>query len=207
VRAMLIQNTNPLAVAPHQEKVRRGFSRDDLFVCVHEQFMTDTARYADIVLPATMFMEHDDIYTAGGHPHLEFAPKVIDPPGGCHSNHEVIAALARRITPSIPPSQCRPERSLIGRCANRATAISQRSRESVGSTCNRLSKRRTSSTALAFPTGSFGSRRIGQMRLSPTTDCAAPGARCRACLTISQPMKRPTKNALLSSRRHPPETS
>ena len=86
VQAMLIQNTNPLAVAPHQEKVRRGFSRDDLFVCVHEQFMTDTARYADIVLPATMFLEHDDIYTAGGHQHLQFAPKAVEPPAGCRSN-------------------------------------------------------------------------------------------------------------------------
>ena len=67
---MLIQNTNPLAVAPDQEKVRRGFARDDLFVCVHEQFLTDTARSADIVLPATMFLEHDDLYTGGGHQYL-----------------------------------------------------------------------------------------------------------------------------------------
>ncbi len=97
VHAMLIQNTNPLVVAPNQGKVRRGFSRDDLFVCVHEQFMTTTARYADIVLPATMFLEHDDLYTASAHQHLMFAAKAIEPPEGCRSNHEVICALARRV--------------------------------------------------------------------------------------------------------------
>ena len=94
---MLIQNTNPLAVAPDQDKVRRGFARDDLFVCVHEQFLTDTARYADIVLPATMFLEHDDLYTGGGHQYLQFGPKTIEPPEGCRSNHEVIVALAERL--------------------------------------------------------------------------------------------------------------
>ena len=102
VGAMLIQNTNPLAVAPHQDKVRRGFSREDLFVCVHEQFMTDTARYADVVLPATMFLEHDDLYTGGGHQHLQFAPKAIDPPPGCRSNHEVVCALARAVGAEHP---------------------------------------------------------------------------------------------------------
>jgi anaerobic selenocysteine-containing dehydrogenase len=97
VKAMLIQNTNPLAVAPDQEKVRKGFARDDLFVCVHEQFLTDTARQADIVLPATMFLEHDDLYVGGGHQYLQFGPKTIEPPEGCRSNHEVIVALADRL--------------------------------------------------------------------------------------------------------------
>ena len=102
VTAMLIQNTNPVSVAPEQETVKRGFARDDLFVCVHEQFMTDTAKMADIVLPATMFVEHDDFYTAGGSQYILLGPKLIDPPGECRSNHEVICGLAKRLGAEHP---------------------------------------------------------------------------------------------------------
>ncbi len=97
VTAMLIQNTNPVTVAPDQTRVKQGFARDDLFVCVHEQFMTETAKAADLVLPATMFMEHDDIYQGGGQQHILLGPKLIEAPGECRSNHDVIVGLAKRL--------------------------------------------------------------------------------------------------------------
>ena len=67
------------------------------YMATHEQFMTETARWSDIVLPATMFMEHDDVYQAGGHSHIQIGPKLIEPPGECRSNHETIQALAARL--------------------------------------------------------------------------------------------------------------
>jgi len=97
VTAMLIQNTNPANVAPEQRLVKQGFLRDDLFTCVHEQFMTDTAKLADVVLPATMFLEHDDIYKGGGNQHVTLGPKVIEPPPGPMPNHFVIEELGRRL--------------------------------------------------------------------------------------------------------------
>lgn len=97
VKALFIQNTNPVTVAPEQELVKRGFAREDLFTVVHEQFMTETAQMADIVLPATQFMEHDDLYQGGGHQHIMWGGKLVDPPGECRSNHEVICALAQRL--------------------------------------------------------------------------------------------------------------
>jgi anaerobic selenocysteine-containing dehydrogenase len=112
VTAMLIQNTNPVSVAPDQSVVKRGFAREDLFVCVHEQFMTETAKVADIVLPATMFMEHDDIYQAGGSQYILLGPKLVDAPGECRSNHDVFAGLARRLGVSHPGFDMTP-RELI----------------------------------------------------------------------------------------------
>ena len=102
VTAMLIQNTNPVSVCPDQETVKRGFAREDLFVCVHEQFLTETAKMADVVLPATMFMEHDDVYQAGGSQYILLGGKLIEPPGQCRSNHEVICALAKRVGAEHP---------------------------------------------------------------------------------------------------------
>jgi anaerobic selenocysteine-containing dehydrogenase len=102
VTALFIQNTNPMSVAPDQTRVKRGFAREDLFVCVHEQFMTETAQVADVVLPATMFMEHDDVYQGGGHQYIILGPKLIEAPGQCRSNHEVICALAARVGAEHP---------------------------------------------------------------------------------------------------------
>jgi anaerobic selenocysteine-containing dehydrogenase len=112
VTAMLIQNTNPVAVAPDQNMVKRGLNREDLFVCVHEQFMTDTAKSADIVLPATMFVEHDDFYTAGGSQYILLGPKLVEPPGECRNNHEVICGLAKRLGAKHPGFDMTP-RQLI----------------------------------------------------------------------------------------------
>ena len=97
VTALFIQNTNPMMVAPDLAKVHKGFAREDLFTCVHEQFMTDTAKMADIVMPATMFLEHDDVYQGGGHQYIILGPKVIEPLPGTRSNVEVINALAKRL--------------------------------------------------------------------------------------------------------------
>ena len=102
VKCLFIQNTNPMSIAPEQDKVRKGFAREDLFTVVHEHFMTDTAQMADIVLPATMFLEHDDIYTGSAHQYLSLAQKLIDPPGECRTNHDVVCAIAARVGAKHP---------------------------------------------------------------------------------------------------------
>jgi hypothetical protein len=104
VTAMLVQNTNPANVAPEQRKVIEGLKREDLFLAVHEQFMTDTAQLADVVLPATMFLEHDDIYRGGGHQHIMLGPKLVDPPEGPMSRSPCRRGAWRT------PWRCRPRR-------------------------------------------------------------------------------------------------
>jgi anaerobic selenocysteine-containing dehydrogenase len=95
VEAMLMQNANSATVAPSTGKVLKGLARDDLFLVVQEQFLTPTARHADIVLPATMFVEHDDIYYGLGHTHLTFGPKLVEPRGEARPNSYTVRALQR----------------------------------------------------------------------------------------------------------------
>jgi anaerobic selenocysteine-containing dehydrogenase len=97
VKAIVVYNSNPMAVAPNQNAVRRGFERDDLFTVVLEQFQNDTADYADFLLPATTFLEHSDLYLAYGHYHLQLARPALDPPGEARPNLEVFRALAQRM--------------------------------------------------------------------------------------------------------------
>jgi anaerobic selenocysteine-containing dehydrogenase len=95
VRALLVYNSNPVAVAPDSARVARGFAREDLFTVVLEQFRTDTADYADIVLPATTQLEHLDVVRPYGHYYMVANNPAIEPLGEAKPNTEIFRALAR----------------------------------------------------------------------------------------------------------------
>ena len=97
VMALFVYASNPVASIPHQTKVRRGLARGDLFTVVVEHFMTDTARYADIVLPATMAIEHSDLLIAYGHLYLAWNAPAVAPPGECLPATEIFRRLARKM--------------------------------------------------------------------------------------------------------------
>src|SRR5687767_471332 len=97
VKALYVYSSNPAAVCPNQELVLRGLAREDLFTVVHEQVLTDTAHYADIVLPATTSMEHRDLYRSYGQFYVQLAQPVLPPQGEAKSNWEVFALLARAL--------------------------------------------------------------------------------------------------------------
>jgi anaerobic selenocysteine-containing dehydrogenase len=94
IKMVFVFNSNPLATLPNQTLVRKGFSRDDVFTVVHDLFMTDTADFADIVLPATSFFEHLDINASYFHQYLSINEKAIEPLGEAKSNSDLFRALA-----------------------------------------------------------------------------------------------------------------
>lgn len=95
VRSLYVYNSNPAVVAPNQNLVMKGLAREDLFTVVHEQMMTETARWADIIIPATTSFEHKDLYASYWHLSLQWADAVISPIGEAKSNADVFKMLAK----------------------------------------------------------------------------------------------------------------
>ena len=102
VKAMYVYNSNPATVAPDSSKVLHGLAREDLFTVVHDVFLTDTADYADIVLPATTQLEHTDIHKSYGHTTWVYNNAAIAPVGEAKRNTEVFRLLARRMGMTDP---------------------------------------------------------------------------------------------------------
>jgi anaerobic selenocysteine-containing dehydrogenase len=97
IRALLIAANNPAVTCPDAGKVRRGLAREDLFTVVHDPFLSVTARYADIVLPAATYLETEDFYRAYGTYYLQYAPRAVAPQGEAWSNFRLAQSLAQRM--------------------------------------------------------------------------------------------------------------
>lgn len=97
VKSLYVYSSNPAVVAPEGNKVRKGLAREDLFTVVHELFLTETAKYADIILPATSSYENTDFYASYWHHYLQIQEPVISPYGEAKSNTEVFRLLAQKM--------------------------------------------------------------------------------------------------------------
>jgi len=105
VRALMVYNSNPASVAPDASRVRQGLLREDLFTVVHEQVMTPTALYADLLLPATTSLENRDLYNSYGHYYLADGYPVVPARGECKSNFELFQTLAQKMGYQDEPFQ------------------------------------------------------------------------------------------------------
>jgi len=126
IRALFIASNNPAVTCPDVGKVRRGLAREDLFTVVHDPFMTVTARYADIVLPAATYLETEDLYRAYGTYYMQYGQRAVAPLGEARSNFDVAQALAKRLGVTDPVFS-KPQRavlaSLLDGAAGGAAAI------------------------------------------------------------------------------------
>ncbi len=118
IRSLFVHNSNPAVIAPDQNRVMAGLARDDLFTVVVEQFMTDTARYADIILPATSQIEHLDLSPGWGHLYVTLNSPAIEPLGEALPNNEIFRRLATELgldDPSLHESDESLIRTLLAR--------------------------------------------------------------------------------------------
>jgi len=105
IQSLYVYHSNPASITPDQNQVLKGLTREDLFTVVHERFMTDTARFADVVLPSTSSLEHSDLYRAYGHYCIQGARPAIPPVGESKSNWQAFSLLAEAMGFSDPFSR------------------------------------------------------------------------------------------------------
>jgi anaerobic selenocysteine-containing dehydrogenase len=122
VRFLFVYNCNPVSTVPEQNKVREGLLREDLFTVVHEQVLTDTALYADVLLPATTFLEHAELRRSYGAMIAQYSAPVVDPVGEARSNHWLFGELCRRLGLSRPEDPETPEELVQAIVATSASA-------------------------------------------------------------------------------------
>ena len=108
IRGLFVAANNPAVTCPDAGKVRRGLAREDLFTVVHDPFLSLTARYADIVLPAATYLETEDLYRAYGTYYLQYAPAAVPPQGEAWSNFRLAQTLAGRLGLTDPVFRMAP---------------------------------------------------------------------------------------------------
>ena len=192
IRALYVSANNPAVTCPEAHKVRKGLAREDLFTVVHDPFMTDTAKYADIVLPAASYLETDDLYRAYGAYWMQWGRQAAKPRGEARSNFDVAQALATAHGPRpTRSSPCR--RRTRRRSCSRARPV--RPRRPSPRSCSPASRSTSSTTGTGQPFGTpsgkleFFSEQLAEhgplarARLEPRSDRSGrrrPSGRC-AC--------------------------
>ncbi len=199
VKALLVYNSNPVAIAPHSSKVVQGFAREDLFTVVMEHFQTDTADYADYILPATTQLEHWDVQGSYGHTDLLLNRPAIAPVGQAKSNSEIFRLLAKAMgytEPCFSESDMSLCRTAVGKEVNFQTLLD------VGFVSIPVPDAPFAEGGFATPSGrcEFVSDRLSSQGLDPLPDhipnYEVPSAGHRYPLAMISP---PARNFLNSS--------
>jgi anaerobic selenocysteine-containing dehydrogenase len=171
VMALFVYNSNPAAVAPNQNAVLAGLRREDLFTVVHDQFLTDTADYADILLPAPTFLETEDVQGSYGHRFVQINRRAIAPLGEVRNNVQLFGALGKRLFPGEPCFED-TEEALIDQALNSASPWM------AGITRERLEREGhvplTLPASLPFSDASWFRTASGKGELLPVPEFVAP---------------------------------
>ena len=171
IRALFVSANNPAVTCPDAAAVRRGLMREDLFTVVHDPFLTDTARYADLVLPATTYLETEDLFRAYGAYYVQFAPQAVAAPGR--------GVVERPARPGAGPPPRRPRRRLLDEDAGAGPdRLRRRHRAGRGPRCRRAQGRGARSRSIPIRTASGSGPRRGSSSSTPRPSRPRGSRRC-----------------------------